>query len=61
MKPEEEAELTPQDPSVVANFATGIDGWDGAPGWDYSHGKDIAEGNDKTESAVAEWERLLRA
>lgn len=51
--------LTPQDPTVVADFATGIEGWAGEPGWDYSHGKDDPEkdgSGNKIESAVAAWD-----
>lgn len=49
---EEKAELTPQEAKVVADFATGIDGWKAEAGWDYSHGKtDSADKTEMTEIA----------
>ncbi len=51
---EEPQELEKQEPSVIADFATGIDGWAGEAGWDYSHGQAGLE--DKTAEAEAEWD-----
>lgn len=55
---DDQRELTPMDPTVVADFASGIEGWAGDAGWDYSHGKDEPEKNSGTpvEKAVAEWD-----
>lgn len=39
---------------MIADFATGIDGWAGEAGWDYSHGQAGLE--DKTAEAEAEWD-----
>ncbi|MDE5864380.1 MAG: fibronectin type III domain-containing protein [Lachnospiraceae bacterium] len=58
-KPEaEDVFLTPQDPTVVADFETGIDGWAGEAGYDYSHGKadpSVADGK-ANEAAEAAWD-----
>ncbi len=52
-------ELTPQEATVIADFAEGIGDWAGEAGWDYSHGKEEptkdAAGN-KVEAAEAEWD-----
>ncbi|MCM1498416.1 MAG: hypothetical protein NC124_08105, partial [Clostridium sp.] len=51
--------LTPQDPTVVATFDEGIEGWAGEPGWDYSHGKaepTLDDGGNKIESAEVAWD-----
>lgn len=53
-EPDNVTELIPQEPTVVADFETGIDGWAGDNGWDYSHGK--SDSVEKTEKADADWD-----
>lgn len=56
---EEPQELEKQEPSLIADFAAGIDGWAGEAGWDYSHGQAGLE--DKTAKAEAEWDAATQS
>ena len=52
---EGEPVLTPQDPTIIGNFAEGIDGWTSEAGYDYSHGK--ADSAQKTEQTEVEYDK----
>lgn len=60
---EKEIVLTPQDPTVVADFATDIDGWASEAGWDYSHGNADARADGATpaESAEVIWDEASQS
>ncbi len=55
-------ELTPQEATVVADFAEGIGDWAGEAGWDYSHGNEDAraDGATPTESAEVIWDETAQ-
>lgn len=59
VKKAEDPVLTPQDPTVLADFATGIEGWAGEAGYDYSHGNAASE--KKEEAAEAEWDEASQS
>ncbi len=52
---EGEPVLTPQEATVIGNFAEGIDGWAAEAGYDYSHGK--PDSTQKTEQTEVEYDK----
>lgn len=63
VNPAAAVELTPQDPTVVADFATDIEGWVSEAGWDYSHGNADAhaDGATPTELAEVSWDEVSQS
>ncbi|MDO4491413.1 MAG: glycosyl hydrolase [Lachnospiraceae bacterium] len=56
-------EIEEKDPSVVATFDEGIEGWAGEAGWDYSNGKDdpVKNGTTPVEAADASWDETSQS